>query len=73
MAVLLEGGNGVHDAPPSQEQPTQTVGGEGHAEWVVDLPRDLISPLCCVVTPVELATVGKRFCELTQVLDGEIG
>src|SRR5262245_30789055 len=73
MAVLLEGRNGGGDAPPSQEQAAKTVGGEGHAVWVIDFPRDLIRPLRCIVTTVEFTTLGKRFCELTQVLDGEIG
>jgi hypothetical protein len=40
---------------------------------VIDFPRDLLRPLRCVVTTVEFATVGKRLCEFTEVLDGKIG
>src|SRR5262245_35908516 len=73
MSVLLQGGNGLPDAPPAQEQPTERVGGENHAERVAGFPRDMIGPLRCVVGPVELATVSKRLSELAQVLDGEVG
>jgi hypothetical protein len=73
MAVLLGGRNGVRDAPPSQKQAAETVGGVDHAKWVIDFPRDLLRPLRCVVTTVEFATVGKRLCEFTEVLDGKIG